>query len=213
MAATLLLSALGGARQANAQPVPTTGPPDAAPPAFVAKKDRTYQAKTATQATVRAAWIASLDKRIGRAPSKIINLYNTWTKEYIAVEADGRASIAPENADAFLRCHFTNEPTTMDDRLVATVLKAARHFSVNRVDIVSGFRSPKYNLLLRKKGREVARDSQHTHGNAVDFRLPGIAVKALHAWAKSQRMGGVGLYKSSGFVHMDTARIRYWGGE
>jgi uncharacterized protein YcbK (DUF882 family) len=78
---------------------------------------------------------------------------------------------------------------------------------------VSGFRHPKYNLMLRKKGHQVARDSQHTHGNAIDFWLPGISIPALHEWAKSKHMGGVGLYLGSGFVHMDTGPVRYWNGE
>jgi uncharacterized protein YcbK (DUF882 family) len=58
----------------------------------------------------------------------------------------------------------------------------------------------------------VARDSQHTHGNAVDFRIPGVDVKSLEAWARRLRLGGVGLYLGSGFVHVDTGRVRYWNG-
>ncbi|MGE3548138.1 MAG: YcbK family protein, partial [Kofleriaceae bacterium] len=63
------------------------------------------------------------------------------------------------------------------------------------------------------KGRQVARDSQHTHGNAVDFFLPTVPIHSLHAWAKQQRLGGVGIYLGSGFIHMDTGAIRYWSGE
>jgi uncharacterized protein YcbK (DUF882 family) len=100
----------------------------------------------------------------------------------------------------------------MDAALARTLRDAARHFDRSRIDIVSGFRAPKYNLMLRKKGHEVARDSQHTHGNAVDFRIPGVGVKALEAWAKSLGLGGVGLYEGSGFVHVDTGRVRYWNG-
>jgi uncharacterized protein YcbK (DUF882 family) len=101
----------------------------------------------------------------------------------------------------------------MDPRLVQVVLEAARHFGVDRVEIVSGYRAPKYNLMLRKKGHEVARDSQHTYGHAIDFRLPGVPVMTLHAWAKRRHLGGVGLYLESEFVHMDVGPVRYWGGE
>ena len=100
----------------------------------------------------------------------------------------------------------------MDPRLLAALFTAARHFGVRDVHIVSAFRAPKYNLMLRKKGREVARDSQHTHGSAVDFRLPGVPVTRLHAWATQQRLGGVGLYTGSRFIHMDTGPIRAWNG-
>jgi uncharacterized protein YcbK (DUF882 family) len=67
--------------------------------------------------------------------------------------------------------------------------------------------------MLRKKGHQVARDSQHTHGNAVDFFIPHVTTKQLHAWAKAQKLGGVGLYLESGFVHMDTGPIRFWSGD
>jgi uncharacterized protein YcbK (DUF882 family) len=140
----------------------------------------------------------------------VITIFNTWTQEYLPV--DDPSEISQERIDRFFRCHFTGQPTRMDPRLFAALVGAARHFRVHTVHIVSGFRAPKYNLMLRKKGREVARDSQHTQGSAIDFRLPGVDVEELHAWVRRQRLGGVGLYTGSKFVHMDTGRIRYWNG-
>lgn len=169
----------------------------------------------------RARWQRELDRRIGQPPEPVVNLYNTWTHEYLAVpretadQGNGQGEPAPVSADTlnhFLRCHFTNQPTDMDARLLPTLLSAAAHFNATRIDIVSGFRSPKYNRVLRKKGREVSRKSQHPQGNAVDFRLPGVPVSRLHAWARRLRLGGVGLYPHSGFIHVDTARVRYWTG-
>jgi uncharacterized protein YcbK (DUF882 family) len=68
-------------------------------------------------------------------------------------------------------------------------------------------------LILRKKGHQVARDSQHTLGHAIDFFLPDVPTRDLHAWAKAQKLGGVGIYLESGFVHMDTGPVRYWSGD
>lgn len=152
-------------------------------------------------------------QRVGARPAPTLSLYNTWTHEWLALDAGPRADL-PDRAviDRFLRCHFTNQPTTMDERLAKVLRDAARHFRTFRVDIVSGFRAPKYNLMLRKKGHEVARDSQHTHGEAVDFRLPGVNTRALEKWARGLRLGGVGMYLESGFVHVDTGPIRRWGG-
>ncbi len=115
-------------------------------------------------------------------------------------------------ANRFLRCHFTNRPTQMDQRLVSVLLRAAKKFRVTRVNVVSGFRDPKYNLTLRKKGHQVARNSEHTLGHAVDFRLPGVGIKQLHAWARSLGLGGVGFYSSSRFIHVDVGKVRYWNG-
>ena len=142
---------------------------------------------------------------------RVINIYNKWTNEFVVVDAQ-TADALEVDANTFFRCHFTGEPTEIDPELVKHLVKAARYFKVDRVNIVSGFRAPKYNLILRKKGRQVARESQHTQGNAIDFRLPGVPVRKLYRWAKRQRLGGVGFYAKSGFIHMDTGPVRTWNG-
>jgi uncharacterized protein YcbK (DUF882 family) len=169
------------------------------------KKDARWQAKHAAAAS------PSMDRaaRVGKPPTPVIGLYNTWTREWVVVDR-AATTLPPETADRLLRCHFTNEPADMDDRLPGLLLAAARHFGADRVNVVSGFRAPKYNLVLRKKGRRVARDSEHTRGHAVDFWLPGVPVKTLHAWAMKHQVGGIGLYLSDGFVHMDVGRKRTW---
>jgi hypothetical protein len=148
---------------------------------------------------------------VGKPPPALVNLYNSWTHEWLAVvpgEPPPQAMI-----DRFLRDHYTNRPTAMEPRLIEILLAAATHFRADTVFVVSAFRHPKYNLILRKKGHQVARDSAHTKGNAVDFYLPRVTTAQLHTWAKEQAIGGVGLYLGSGFIHMDTGKIRYWNGE
>lgn len=168
----------------------------------VAKKDRERAKKSASHAP---------PPRAGTRPSALINVYNSWTHEWLALEL-GKAP-AQGTIDRFLRDHFTNEPSKMEPKLLELVTRAATKFRSDVVIVVSAFRHPKYNLMLRKKGHQVARDSQHTHGNAVDFYVPRVPTQVLHAWAKDQRIGGVGLYLQSGFVHMDTGPVRYWSGE
>ena len=147
----------------------------------------------------------------GSRPGKLLNLYNQWTHEWLAVEPDRPPG--PDTVNRFLRDHFTNESTKMEPRLIGMVTAAAQKFRSDTAIVVSAFRHPKYNLILRKKGHQVARDSQHTHGDAIDFFIPNVPTMTLHAWAKDQQIGGVGLYLESGFVHMDTGRVRYWSGE
>ena len=196
-AAAIALGAIVGAA------APAHAVPDAAAPAApMAKKDRLALAKSTQHGPPPAP---------GQRPAKLVNLYNFWTKEWLAIAPSSpppRATI-----DRFLRDHFTNKPTAMEPKLVDIVVAAAANFHSEVVDVVSGFRHPKYNLILRKKGHQVARDSQHTHGNAIDFFVPNVATAALHVWAKAQKLGGVGLYAESGFVHMDTGPIRFWSGE
>jgi uncharacterized protein YcbK (DUF882 family) len=147
----------------------------------------------------------------GAKPRALVNFYNQWTHEWLAIDPQ---ELPPQAAlDVFLRDHYTNKHARMDPRLVQVALAAAAHFQRDRVDVVSGFRHPKYNLILRKKGHQVARDSQHSHGNAMDFFLGGVPTLDLHAWVKSRKSGGVGLYMESAFVHVDTGPIRYWSGD
>jgi hypothetical protein len=169
-------------------------------PAAMKKLDRERAAKTSAHGAPPAP---------GTRPAPLVNLYNEHTHEWLAVDP----TKPPPNVDRFLRDHFTNKATAMDARLVPILLAAAAKFHSEVVDVVSGFRHPKFNLMLRKKGHQVARDSQHTHGDAIDFFLPSVPTQTLHAWAKAQKLGGVGLYLQSGFVHMDVGPIRYWSGD
>jgi uncharacterized protein YcbK (DUF882 family) len=180
--------------------VPAPAAPGAAP---LPKKDRELRARTTSHPAPPAP---------GTRPAPLVNLYNQWTHEWLAVDADTPAVPATEVSD-FLRDHYTNKERAMDPRLVGMVVAAARNFHSDVVDVVSGFRHPKYNLMLRKKGHQVARDSQHTQGHAIDFYLPQVPIPTLDAWAKAQHWGGVGIYLQSHFVHMDTAHIRYWSGD
>ncbi len=161
----------------------------------------------------RARLDRQLDRRIGKPPPRLVDVYNGWTLEHLAARADYQRDPLPQPViDRFLRCHYTNQATDIDPRLFPALIAAAVHFHVGRVFVISGHRSPKYNLILRKKGHEVSRNSQHVLGKAVDFRLPGVSTAALRDWASRRHMGGVGYYPRSGFIHIDTARVRHWSG-
>lgn len=185
-----------GPRAAWGNPLPAAAPPR------LAKKDAAAAAKSTRHGPPPAP---------GTRPARLVNLYNFWTREWLAIDA--ASPPPPATVDHFLRDHFTNKATAMEPRLIAVLVAAATRFHSDVVDVVSGFRHPKYNLILRKKGHQVARDSQHTHGNAIDFFVPQVPVQSLQAWARAQNAGGVGLYAESGFVHMDTGPIRTWSGE
>ena len=169
---------------------------------YQSKKDRERAGKSTAHAAPPA---------IGVKPAKLVNLYNLWTNDWLAVDPLNPPSLG--EIDIFLRDHFTNELTKMEPKLITAVCAAAEQFKSDVVDVVSGFRHPKYNLMLRKKGHQVARDSQHTHGDAIDFLIPGVPIPKLHEWAMAQKLGGVGIYLTSKFVHMDTGPVRNWAGD
>jgi hypothetical protein len=147
--------------------------------------------------------------RPGERIEPVTTLFNVWTHEALPI-LPGQS--IESRFHQFLRDHFTNQATRMDTRLVDVLTRVAEKFEAKRIDVVSGYRSPKYNLMLRKKGHQVARHSQHMEGNAVDFRIRGIATKQVLHFVKSLRVGGVGFYPHSQFVHSDTGKIRYWTG-
>lgn len=154
--------------------------------------------------------------RPGTPPEPVLTLHNVWTSESDPVVLDKTPKgPVPEPAAPFnqlARDHFTNQSTHMDGRLFDTVVRAAEKFHARYVEIVSGFRAPKYQLMLRKKGHEVARDSQHPRGDAVDFRIPTVRTRVLWRFVRSLHLGGVGYYPESKFVHADVGPVRFWRG-
>ncbi len=145
----------------------------------------------------------------GSRITPVVTLFNLKTREALPLLPGDNLA---HRFDSFLRDHFTNQATDMDGDLVQALLSAAHHFGAPRIDVVSGYRSPKYNLMLRKKGRQVAENSQHCLGRAVDFRIHGIATPDLLKFVRTLRMGGVGFYPHSQFIHCDTGPIRFWRG-
>lgn len=166
----------------------------------------------------KEAWLKEkaerADRRQVRPPrgraDPVLTLHNVWTSESLPLIAG--APLTQVDFDRFVRCHHTNQSTEMDQRLLETIVRAAKKFGSTYVEVVSGYRAPKYQLTLRKKGREVARESEHPRGHAVDFRIPTVPTKALLRFVRSLRLGGVGYYPESRFVHADVGRVRFWKG-
>lgn len=79
-----------------------------------------------------------------------------------------------------------------------------------RVEIISGYRSPITNDMLRSSSSKVAKKSFHMQGRAIDFRLQGIPLSEVRDAAKQIKAGGVGYYPESDFVHIDTGTVRFW---
>jgi hypothetical protein len=146
---------------------------------------------------------------VGCRVEPITSLYNQWNREALPL-LPGRPYRRP--FQLFLRDRFTQEATQADPRLAIVLVSAALRFRSSRVEVVSGYRSPKLNLMLRKKGHQVARESQHLEGKAVDFRVRGASTEALGQFVRGLRVGGVGTYPRNKFIHADTGKVRHWGG-
>jgi uncharacterized protein YcbK (DUF882 family) len=110
-----------------------------------------------------------------------------------------------------LRDHRTGEQTQMDRDLLD--LLYALRLSLGEpgeFEIISAYRSPKTNRMLRSNSDGVAKRSLHMQGKAIDIRVCSCDLVKLRKTAVSLKGGGVGYYPKSNFVHVDTGRVRYW---
>lgn len=116
--------------------------------------------------------------------------------------------------DHFLRDHYTNEVGRMDPELFNLLHQVRQALgSSEPFDVISGYRSAHTNETLRTtRGGGVAKRSLHMDGQAIDVRLPGVALTDLRDAALSLKAGGVGYYARDNFVHIDTGRVRHWAG-
>lgn len=139
-----------------------------------------------------------------------VTFFHTHTLELMPL--DTRLPVDAERVAHFLRCRVTSGEHEMAEALVPLASSMADHFHASRIDVISGYRSDKLNEMLRKKGHQVASDSQHTHGQALDFRIPGVNARVLAAEVAKVHVGGIGIYTENNFVHADTGRQRRWFG-
>ena len=110
-----------------------------------------------------------------------------------------------------LRDFRTGEVTAIDPSLLDLLNRLHREVNAQRpFEVISGYRSPQTNAMLRANSNGVAKHSLHMEGKAIDIRLPGVPLADLRQAALDLRRGGVGYYPKSDFVHVDTGRVRHW---
>ncbi|MES0861415.1 DUF882 domain-containing protein [Ruegeria sp. SCPT10] len=145
-----------------------------------------------------------------------IRMYSGRTGERIDMIywVDGKyIKDAVKEVNHFMRDWRTDQSKSMDLRTID--IMAASHNLLDANEpymLLSGYRSPQTNAMLRSKSRRVARNSLHMQGQAADLRLSSRSVSQMAKAAMSCRAGGVGQYYRSNFVHMDCGVVRSWRG-
>ncbi|WP_041417602.1 DUF882 domain-containing protein [Shewanella woodyi] len=110
-----------------------------------------------------------------------------------------------------LRDHRRNESAPMDKRLYDLLFKLKLSLNVEEdFNVISGYRSPQTNAMLASKNNGVAKKSYHMKGMAMDIALPNVNLSDLRDAAIELKLGGVGYYPRSGFIHVDTGPVRTW---
>ncbi len=146
--------------------------------------------------------------------SRTLSFYHTHTGERLQVTyAQGGSYITPalQEIDAFLRDFRTGDIHPIAPDLLDTLFHLReRTGGRGTYEIISAFRSPHTNEMLRSSSNGVAQRSLHMEGRAIDVRLRGVKTARLREEALDMQVGGVGYYASSDFVHVDNGRVRFW---
>jgi uncharacterized protein YcbK (DUF882 family) len=167
-------------------------------------------------ACVVAFSAAPLQNLVANGDTRTLSFAHIHTDETLTVTFKRRGRYdedALKKLNWFLRDWRRDEPIAMDPHLFDLLWEVHREVkATGPITIISAFRSPQTNSMLRARGRGVARYSQHMVGKAIDFYIPGADLADLRAVGLRLQRGGVGFYPSSGspFVHVDTGGVRHW---
>lgn len=153
---------------------------------------------------------------IANGETRTLSLYHAHSQESLTVTFRSYGSYdsgALQKLNWLLRDWRTNQPITMDPRLFDVLWETQRETgSRSVIRVVSAYRSPATNGMLRRRSRGVAKHSQHMLGKAVDFHLSDVSMARVREIGMRLQRGGVGYYPTAGtpFVHLDVGTVRSW---
>jgi uncharacterized protein YcbK (DUF882 family) len=148
--------------------------------------------------------------------TRTLSFHHTHSDEDLTVtfKRDGRYDEeALKQLNHYLRDWRTQDQIVMDRHLFDILWEVYRDVDGKApIQIISSYRSPATNAMLRRRSAGVARFSQHMLGHAMDFFIPGVPLEQIRYAGLRLQRGGVGFYPTSGspFVHLDTGSIRHW---
>ncbi|MGF1620277.1 MAG: DUF882 domain-containing protein [Rhodomicrobiaceae bacterium] len=158
----------------------------------------------------------SVSFSVAGAEERRLEMYNIHTKKEISIVFKRDGKFVPEalkQVNDFMGDWRRKSSTKMDPELIDLIWEIHRELGSKKpVHLISGYRSPKTNAMLRKTRGGQATKSKHMTGEAADIHFPDISVKQLRNSALIRERGGVGYYPTSAipFVHVDTGRVRHW---
>ena len=149
------------------------------------------------------------------SPDRRLRVLNDHTGEWLDIVYHAKGRYLDEalvEINHLMRDHRAEQERVMDPYLLDDLARLHGGLGTDEpLHLLSGYRTPETNARLRKRSSGVAKYSLHMEGRAADIYVPGVPTKTLHERAVAMQSGGVGYYGRSGFVHVDTGRIRRWG--
>ncbi|MBV9910022.1 MAG: DUF882 domain-containing protein [Hyphomicrobiales bacterium] len=175
-------------------------------------------AQLAVAAAFTVGWLVpnSTESAVANGDTRTIVLSNQHTNEsgsftFMVNGVYDQATL--DKLNWFCRDWRLNEPTKMDPHLFDIVWEVYRESgSTQPVDVLSGYRSPQTNAMLRRRSRQVAEHSQHMQGKAMDAHFLDVSTGRIRDIAMRMQAGGVGFYPTgiTPWVHIDSGSVRYW---
>jgi uncharacterized protein YcbK (DUF882 family) len=177
---------------------------------------RRMLAGTAALSGTAALWPQLLRAAPQGIAARRIALSNLHTGERLDIEYFRDGSYVPEALAALevlLRDFRNGDKHAIDPKLMYYLVDVAARIGVQPAySVISGYRSPQTNERLHERSSGVSQHSLHMQGRAIDVRMSGVDCQDLAAHAESLMRGGVGYYRTSNFVHLDTGAFRTWRG-
>ena len=175
-------------------------------------------AQLAVAAAFTAAWLVpnSTESAVANGDTRTIILSDHHTDEsgsftFMVNGVYDQAVL--DKLNWFCRDWRLNEPTKMDPHLFDIIWEVYRESgSTQPVDVLSGYRSPQTNAMLRRRSRQVAEHSMHMQGKAIDAHFVDVGTARIRDIAMRMQAGGVGFYPTgvTPWVHIDSGSVRYW---
>lgn len=165
--------------------------------------------------TLSAITAPVLAKRQSERP-RVLSLHHLHTDERISVVyrvGDRYQREGLRKLNQFLKDFRTGDAIPIDPQLFDLLhdIKLRLGDADARYEVLSAYRSPRTNAMLRRTSHGVAKNSLHMTGQAMDIRFPDLATRKIRDAALAVGRGGVGYYRRSDFVHVDTGQVRRWG--
>jgi uncharacterized protein YcbK (DUF882 family) len=174
--------------------------------------------RAAVAAVLAAAWLApnSTESAVANGDTRTVSFSNGHTNEsgsftFMVNGVYDQGTL--DKLNWFLRDWRINEPTKMDPHLFDIIWEVYRESgSREPVDVLSAYRSPQTNAMLRRRSRQVAEHSQHMEGRAIDAHFIDVGTGRIRDIAMQMQSGGVGFYPTgvTPWVHIDSGSVRYW---
>jgi len=160
------------------------------------------------------ASVASPLRRAHAIDERRLDFQHTHTGKRLDVAYKRNGEYVPDalnKINAFLQDFRTGESAEIDPELLDLIYDLRQELGgEGTYEVISAYRSPKTNDMLRSRSSGVAKNSQHLLGKAIDVRLTGVELPKLRDTAIAMKRGGVGYYERSNFIHVDTGRVRRW---